>query len=54
MGKIDFVIPWVDSNDCVWQSMKQKWELLLKEDMNLIGDSNADCRYRDGGLLKYW
>ncbi len=53
MGKIDFVIAWVDSSDSKWLTEKQKFE--EKTDI-YVGkdDANADCRYRNDGLLKYW
>lgn len=44
-NKIDFVIPWVDSEDPKWQ------ELYRKE----FPDSEVDKnRFTDTGLLKYW
>ncbi|MEY0383323.1 Stealth CR1 domain-containing protein [Providencia rettgeri] len=48
MNKIDFVIPWVDHNDPVWQKDFKKYNLNHKEE-----DSSFE-RYRDWGLLKYW
>src|SRR5699024_2860722 len=45
-GKIDIVIPWVDSDDINWQKEKQKY------DNNNSRDSR-DIRYRDWGLLEY-
>ena len=53
MGKIDFVITWVDGNDPCWIAEKQKWERsagFLHED-----DANSDCGYRpDYDMLRYW
>lgn len=54
MEKIDFVLPWVDGGDIVWLEQKRKYET---SDVNMARgdmDANADCRYRDYGLLKYW
>lgn len=45
--KIDFVIPWVDGNDPLWQKERSPYR----------ADTEADscaARYRDMGLLKYW
>lgn len=53
MEKIDFVLPWVDGSDKAWISLKRKYEnpaAMSHYDL----DANADCRYRDYGLLKYW
>ncbi|MFH0422994.1 stealth family protein [Streptococcus sp. A11] len=44
MNKIDFVIPWVDGYDEVWQKDRLKYS-----DKIFI-----DNDYRDWGLLKYW
>lgn len=45
--QIDFVITWVDGQDEVWRKEKSAY---------LYGDKNDDAeeRYRDWGLLKYW
>ena len=48
--KIDFVIPWVDGNDSVWQTERHKYE---SEDM-LKNADNRTVRYRDMGTLRYW
>ena len=60
MYKIDFVIPWVDGDDPYWRSEKNKYEQELfptrfdsKESVKK-DDANADCRFRELGLLKYW
>jgi|SRR5690625_217919 len=45
-GKIDIVIPWVDSNDINWQKEKQKYD-------NNDSKDSRDIRYRDWDLLKY-
>ena len=45
--KIDFVIPWVDGSDPLWQKERSQYR----------ADQTADAcaaRYRDMGLLKYW
>jgi len=46
--KIDFVIPWVDGNDIIWQNKKRKYDKSKKRDY-----TNSDMRYRDWGTLKY-
>lgn len=46
---IDFVVPWVDGSDPLWQSEKRKY--LYGEGADVDG---RDSRYRDWGLLKYW
>ncbi|MBR6057685.1 MAG: Stealth CR1 domain-containing protein [Victivallales bacterium] len=49
---IDFVLTWVDGNDPVWLAQKNKY---AKTETNMAdGDSNASCRFRDYGLLRYW
>lgn len=51
--KIDFVIPWVDGSDPVWQEEKNRY---LGEEM-LLPDLQPDAgenRYRDWNSLKYW
>ena len=53
MEKIDFVLPWVDGSDKVWIALKRKYENSTV-DMSYDLEANADCRYRDYGLLKYW
>ena len=54
MKDIDFVLPWVDGSDPVWLEKKREYErsgaTMARGDV----DANADCRYRDYGLLKYW
>jgi hypothetical protein len=47
--KIDFVIPWVDGNDEIWKSEKNKY--IKKQTLN------SDCsekRFRDWENLRYW
>jgi hypothetical protein len=44
---IDFVLPWVDGNDPLWQKEKAKYN------PNHDNDSNASARFRDMGTLKY-
>ena len=52
---IDFVIIWVDGSDPRWRSEKEKYARVFSPERAGAGDdSNADCRYRDSGLLKYW
>jgi hypothetical protein len=45
--EIDFVLPWVDGNDPVWQSEKEKHHAMPLSD-------ERDIRYRDWNLLQYW
>lgn len=60
MEKIDFVIPWVDGNDLQWRAEKDKYEHILfpaklfSDQSAAKSSANADCRYRELGLLKYW
>ena len=44
---IDFVLPWVDGNDPVWQRRKRA---ALGTDLS----DDREERYRDWGLLRYW
>ena len=43
---IDFVIYWVDGSDLEWQKKKALYKGTLFQ--------NADARYRDWNILKYW
>lgn len=53
MGKIDFVITWVDNTDTQWIAEKQKYQEIEKI-VNDI-DANSECRYRSNpDLLRYW
>ena len=45
--KIDFVVLWVDGNDCEWQ--KKKAQYMPSQEC----DASVN-RYRDWGTLKYW
>lgn len=60
MEKIDFVIPWVDGDDPLWKSEKIKYERALFPAKPFLDesvskdDSNADCRFRELGFLRYW
>lgn len=45
---IDFVIPWVDGSDPLWQKEKEKYSLAKKSDANSV------TRYRDWELMIYW
>lgn len=45
--KIDFVVPWVDGSDPLWQKERGQYRV------DKTADSCA-ARYRDMGLLKYW
>lgn len=48
--KIDFVLPWVDSSDKIWQ--KQKESFLPKSNNDMDNDI-GELRYRDTNTLKY-
>ncbi len=52
LEKIDFVIPWVDSDDPLWRKRRNK---ALANTENSIDDSEniSEERYRDYGTLKY-
>ena len=54
MDKIDFVLPWVDGSDKEWLALKNKYKAAESGELSLDPEANADCRYRDYGLLKYW
>ncbi|MFU2047866.1 Stealth CR1 domain-containing protein [Avibacterium gallinarum] len=47
--KIDFVLPWVDPTDKLWQKKK---EYFCKK-MDIDSGSNTSSRYRDMEILKY-
>jgi len=46
---IDFVVPWVDGSDPLWQQ-----EMRKHSGEDLSSSDSRDSRYRDWGLLKYW
>ena len=46
--KIDFVIPWVDGNDPVWQAKKDQYDTSTEKNY-----TNSNMRYRDWGTLRY-
>ena len=54
MDKIDFVLPWVDGSDKDWIALKNKYMAAENGELPHDPEANADCRYRDYGLLKYW
>ena len=56
MGNIDFVVTWVDGGDPEWLAKKRKYLAAVSSEAGSPagGEANADCRYRDCGLLKYW
>ena len=54
MEKIDFVVTWVDGGDSEWLAEKRRYENGGEAMALGDADANADCRYRDCGLLKYW
>lgn len=45
---IDFVVPWVDGSDPVWQAKKEKYTAVKAP------EGNTEARYRDWETLKYW
>ncbi|MBQ0083933.1 MAG: Stealth CR1 domain-containing protein [Clostridiales bacterium] len=45
---IDFVLMWVDGNDAEWKKLKSQYDGGVSE------QANADNRFRDWDLLKYW
>lgn len=47
---IDFVVPWVDSSDPIWQKNFNR-HIKLTNNKNI---DFSDKRYRDWGLFKYW
>ena len=54
METIDFVVAWVDGSDPQWLAEKKMYEHLASLPGLLQDDSNAECRYRDLGFLRYW
>jgi hypothetical protein len=46
--KIDFVLPWVDSQDPEWQELRQQ-----HAKNQSLSDANSSARFRDSGTLKY-
>ncbi len=56
MEKIDFVVTWVDGGDREWLAQKRKYLGVESSASSSLagGEANADCRYRDCGLLRYW
>lgn len=48
MGKIDFVIPWVDGADEKWLKKKKRYDANGEESVDVSAE-----RYRDWGTLKY-
>ena len=53
MQLIDFVLLWVDGSDKEWLALKNKY-LESAKNLSRHPEANADCRYNDYGLLKYW
>lgn len=53
MEKIDFIVTWVDGSDPAWQKERSRCQGV---DTNAVEDidGNAECRYRENGLLRYW
>lgn len=54
INKIDFVLPWVDGSDSEWLKLKRKYEQNGAAEVSCDADANADCHYRDYGILRYW
>lgn len=52
--RIDFVLTWVDGSDKAWLEQKLKYEKVGESMALSDSDANAECRYRDTGLLQYW
>lgn len=48
MENIDFVVTWVDGNDAEW--LAERAQYMPTE----INTGNAENRFRDWGLMKYW
>ena len=45
---IDFVVPWVDDSDPVWQEKRARYT------GKNVTEGNTEVRYRDWDTLKYW
>ena len=54
METIDFVLTWVDGADPAWLAEKRRYESGGAAVPCAGGEANAECRYRDNGLLRYW
>ena len=52
--RIDFVLTWVDGSDNAWLEQKRKYEKSGMDVSCTDVNANAECRYRDYGLLQYW
>lgn len=52
--KIDFVLTWVDGSDPAWLAEKRRFDGGGADGPCAGGEANAECRYRDSGLLRYW
>lgn len=50
---IDFIIPWVDGSDPVWDQSRRQWEGTDNE-TGLRKWNIGESRYRDWELLRYW
>lgn len=48
MGKIDFVVDWVDGNDPEWRKERQQYM------PQKIDSGNSEVRFRDWNLMRYW
>ncbi len=53
MDKIDFIIPWVDGSDPVWQAQHDAFAGENHEN-SLKKWNDSKSRYRDWDLLRYW
>ncbi len=49
MGKIDFVLPWVDGDEPKWKEIRKQYKTI---DTNKV-DANSNARFRDMETLKY-
>ena len=54
MNQIDFVQTWVDGGDPAWRKLRSEYEATERGITLGDADANAECRYQDNGLLRYW
>ena len=52
--RIDFVVTWVNGSDPAWLAERHRYENGSTRGQLAGGEANAECRYRDNGLLRYW
>lgn len=48
MHEIDFVVPWLDDKDSVWQKKRAEYS------GNIFQEGNDEARYRDWDTFRYW